>query len=116
MRIETQVVWAFVKQSIIDDIQEMLVRFMSVNVVAKKELRSLIGKLNHAIGLLTVMRPVMDPLWAHWAAASPKRQPGCVWIKQVRTELNLSHTFSQATEQPSSGSSHLMLSTVRVLS
>ena len=32
------------------------------NSVTKKELRSFIGKLNHAIGLLIVMRPLMDPL------------------------------------------------------
>ena len=85
--IERQGVRAFVKQSIVEDIQGMLVQFMSLNVVSNKELHSLIGMLNRAAGLLIVMRPFMDPLWAAWAAASPKRHPGCVWVKQIQTEL-----------------------------
>ena len=60
--IEPQGVRAFIKQSIIDDIQETLIHFLPINVVAKSELRSLIGKLSHAAGLLIVMRPFMDPL------------------------------------------------------
>ena len=66
--IESNGIRAFVKQSIIDDIQYMLRHFTSINVVSKKELRSLIGKLNHAAGLLIVMRPFMDPQWAARAA------------------------------------------------
>ena len=76
-----------------EDIQEILVQFMVVNVVSKNELHSLIGKLNHAAGLLIVMRPLMDPLLAAWAAASPKSYPGCVWVKQIRSVLDWFHSF-----------------------
>ena len=62
--IEKHGVRAFVKQSIVEDIQEMLLQFKAANLVTKKELHSLLGKLNHAAGLLIVMRPFLDPLWA----------------------------------------------------
>ena len=52
---------AFVKQSIVEDIQEMFVLFRASNLVTKKDLRSFIGKLNHAAGLLIVMRPFSGP-------------------------------------------------------
>ena len=93
LRIETHGVRAFVKRSIIDDIQETLIHFLSINVVAKKDLCSLIGKFNHAAGLLLAMRPFMDPLWAAWGGPSLGRQPGCIWINQIRTELEWFHTF-----------------------
>ena len=73
--IEKHGIRVFVKQSIVEDIQEMLVQFRAINVVGKKELHSLIGKLTHAAGLLVVMRPFVDPLWAAWAANSPNRHP-----------------------------------------
>ena len=78
--IEKLGVRAFVKQSIVEDIQGMLIQFRATNVVGEKDIRSLIGKLNHVAGLLIVMRPFMDPLWAAWAAESPNRHPGCVWV------------------------------------
>ena len=47
----------------------------------------MIGKINHASGLLIVLRPFMDPLWAAWGSPSPEDHPGCVWTKQIITEL-----------------------------
>ena len=91
--IESHGVRAFVKQSIVEGIQEMLVQFKAANLVTKKELHSLIGKLNHAAGLLIVMRPFLDPLWAAWSAKSPDRHPGHVWVKQIKIELDWFHSF-----------------------
>ena len=86
---------AFVKQPIIDDIQETLILFLTLNVLAKNKLHSLIGKLNHAAGLLIVMRPFLEPLWAAFGGPSPDQKSGCVWTHQIRIELEWFHTFSQ---------------------
>ena len=55
---------AQIKQSIIDDICGDLKRIAVQNVVSKKELHSLIGKLGHCASLLIIMRPFLEPLWA----------------------------------------------------
>ena len=54
---------AVVKASIIEDILDDLHRFSSLNVISIKELQSLLGKINHAAGLLIVLRPFMEPMW-----------------------------------------------------
>ena len=84
LTIEATGVRAVVKQAIVDDILEDLKRIGSQNITSKKELRSLVGKLGHAAGLLIVMRPFLDPIWAAWAAPSPAGHPGCVWAKSKR--------------------------------
>ena len=91
--IEKEGVRAFVKQTIVEEIQEMLLQIWAANLVTKKELHSLIGKLNHATGLLIVMRPFLDPLWAAWSATSPDRHPSHVWVKQIQIELDWLYTF-----------------------
>ena len=53
-----------VKESIIFDIIDDLQRISRQNVISKKELLSLLGKINHAAGLLIVLRPFMEPMWA----------------------------------------------------
>ena len=32
------------------------------------------------------MRPLVEPMWAAWAADSPGRHPNCVWSLQIDTE------------------------------
>ena len=92
--VEVHGVRVVAKQSIIDDIIDTLTRFVVLTLVPKRELHSIIGKFNHAAGLLIVMRPFLEPLWAALKAASPKDKPGLyLWIKQVQTELRWFHTF-----------------------
>ena len=62
LTIDAKGVTARVKDSITEDILCDLIRFLSVNLISKKELHSLLGKLSHAAGLLIVLRPFMDPL------------------------------------------------------
>ena len=81
------------KQSIIDDIITDLRQIRSQNVTSKKDLRSVLGKLVYAAGLLIVMRPFMEPVWAAWDEDSPERHPNCVWSLQIGTETKLSITF-----------------------
>ena len=60
-----------------------------MNLIPKKELRSLLGKLEHAAGLLIVLRPFLEPLWA--ALASDEKASGAprgtIWRKQIRQSL-----------------------------
>ena len=67
--------------------------FLTLNVLAKGKLHSLTGKLNHAAGLLIVMRPFLEPLWAAFGGPSPDQRPGCVWAQQIRIELEWFHIF-----------------------
>ena len=87
LSIEAQGVRAIVKQSIVDDIIDMVGKFSNFEWIRKKDLHSLLGKLNHAAGLLIVMRPFLEPLWAAWAGTSPAHLPGSVWTKQIKQEL-----------------------------
>ena len=108
--IERHGVRAFVKQSIVEDIQEMLLQFKAASLVTKKELHFLIDKLNHAAGLLIVMRHFLDPLWAAWSAKSPDRHPGHVWVRQTQIEFDWFHSLL-AMAPPSNDSFPLMPST-----
>ena len=93
MSIEAHGVRATVKQTIIDDIIETIEKCSGLEWIGKNELHSLLGKLNHAAGLLTVMRPFLEPLWAAWAGTSPAHLPGSVWAKQIKQELQWFRTF-----------------------
>lgn len=61
--IEPHGVRAFLNQSIMEDIQETLSQLLSLNVLAKTELRSLLGKLDHAAGHATFHGISMGRLW-----------------------------------------------------
>ena len=62
-----------------------------VNVIAVKELQSLLGKLNHAAGLLIIIRPFMEPMWAALAEQSKGKTSGAphntIWAKQIASSL-----------------------------
>ena len=53
---------AQVKQSIIEDIRMSLQEIGAQNVLSKKVLESLAGKINHAAGLLLTLRPFLQQL------------------------------------------------------
>jgi hypothetical protein len=80
---------ANVKESIISDICDDLKRFKGLNLIPKKELHSLVGKLSHAAGLLIIMRPFLEPLWA--ALSSNEKATGApantIWRKQILQSL-----------------------------
>ena len=88
---EAEGVRAVVKESIIEDILEDLGRMRGVNVIAVKELQSLLGKLNHAAGLLIIIRPFMEPMWAALAEQAKGKTSGApyntIWTKQIASSL-----------------------------
>ena len=85
---------ARIKQSIVDDICGDLKRMAAQNVVSKKELHSLIGKLGHCASLLIIMRPFLEPLWAAlYSTGSTDAPVYTVWAKQISNSLQWLHAF-----------------------
>ena len=84
---------AVVKESIIQDILDDLREFGKLNI-PKKRLHSLLGKLNHAAGLLIVIRPFLEPMWVAFTAADVFGAPqNTVWRKQIATSLHWFEAF-----------------------
>ena len=77
------------KESIVSDTCDDLKRIAAKNVTTHRELHSLVGKLNHAAGVLIIMRPFLEPLWAAlYDTRSTKAPSGIVWSKQIWTSLH----------------------------
>ena len=70
---------AAVKVSIVQDIVCTFNAFAKTNVVSHKDLRSFVGKANHAAGLLVVIRPFLHAIWAALSCTS-SAPSNCVWI------------------------------------
>ena len=81
-----------VKDSIIQDILLGLAAMLRTNVISHKNMQSTVGKLNHAAGLLVILRPFMETLWA--ALNKPwTGRPACISRKQVLPALTWFHAF-----------------------
>ena len=80
---------AMVKEVVVADICDDLKRFQTMIIIPKKELHSLVGKLSHAAGLLIIMRPFLEPLWA--ALSCNEKATGAptntIWRKQILQSL-----------------------------
>jgi hypothetical protein len=71
-----------------------LKRSRSVNVIALKDLHSLVGKLSHCAGLLITLRPFLQALWAALFSDQPTGSPpGTVWTKQIAATLQWIDAF-----------------------
>ena len=81
-----------VKASILSDIVLDLRNMIQRNVISHKDLRSTVGKLNHAAGLLVSLRPFMESLWAALNSKLPEK-PGCTWRKQILPALTFFLAF-----------------------
>ena len=86
LEIHTDSITAEIKQSIISDICDDLDKVLRSNLIQRKVLHSLVGKLNHVAGLLVVVRPYLEPLWA--ALYQGARNKATIWTKQVAMELH----------------------------
>jgi len=94
IRSEPNGVRAWVKESLVSDIKLELTRLMAGNVIPMKDLHSLVGKLGHAAGLLIIMRPFLDPLWAALYADDNEGAPrNTIWTKQIIVTLKWFQAF-----------------------
>lgn len=73
-----------VKDTIVEDIKADLTKFLAANVIPNTDLRSAVGRLNHAAGLLIIMRPFMEPLWAASCSTKNGGAPfNYSWTRQI---------------------------------
>ena len=88
LTVEAEGVRAKVKQSIIDDICDDIARLTKQNITTLTELHSLVGKLNHAAGLIIYIRPYLEPLWGALYSDGVSGAPrNTIWTKQIITSL-----------------------------
>ena len=92
---------ARIKAEIVSDICGHLERLLKQNIITLKELHSLIGKLGHCAGLLIVMRPFLEPLWAALYDYKPSSAPvHTIWTKQVSSPLKWFRAFFTEPGKP----------------
>ena len=84
-----------IKQSIIDDIKSDLQKFMKSNVIANDALLTFVSRLNFAAGLLVILRPFLQSLWAALNAKDETTPPGTTWTKRVKHALSWLNAFFQ---------------------
>ena len=66
-----------------------LAKLIKKNITTLVELHSLVGKLNHAAGLLIIIRPFLEPLWAALYSDVLSGAPrNTVWTKQIISSLS----------------------------
>ena len=83
---------ASIKDAIVEDIVAALDRYEHINVVSHKDLRSFVGRTNHAAGLLVTIRPFLHAIWQ--AMASDGTAPrSTIWTKQIDHALRWLRCF-----------------------
>lgn len=81
---ETLGIRVSVKDTIVEDINADLAKFLAANVISSTDLRSSVGRLNHAVGLLIILRPFMEPQWAALYANDNSGAPfNCIRTRQI---------------------------------
>lgn len=77
---------AEVKHTIVEDIVNALRKFDTQNVLSVKDVRSFVGRSNHAAGLLVTLRPFLQSIWA--ALSGPgNAPPNTIWKRQIQHAL-----------------------------
>jgi hypothetical protein len=76
-----------IKEELINDISQQIDNMLSMNLVKKKVLMSLDGKLVHVASLVQTVRPFLTDLRGALYANETSAPPGMVWTKQLRHVL-----------------------------
>ena len=92
IRIVREGVQVEIPEEKITELIEETARMLSKNVVAKKFLRSYIGKTMNIAGIIVMWRPFLMQLWAALYAETDA-PPGCVWLKQIQISLKWIMSF-----------------------
>lgn len=94
IRTEAVGIRACIKEALVSDIKTDLERFIDSSVISLKDLHSLVGKLGHAAGLLIIMRPFLEPLWAAlYANNIGCAPPNTLWTNQIISTLRWFKAF-----------------------
>ena len=95
LEIKTDGIDASAKETIVQDISDAVHKFSQSNILSKKDVRSFVGRANHAAGLLVTLRPFLQSIWASLAS------DGCevhnsIWRKQIQHSLSWLSAFLKA--------------------
>ena len=74
-----------------------LAQHLSTNLISLKALHSFTGKVNHIAGLLVVLRPFLQPLWAALYPGESNAPRGTVWAKQLHPTLKWLESFLEGS-------------------
>lgn len=104
-QLSTKVVWiganlefssegiaASIKASIVEDIVEALDRYEHLHVASHKDIRSFVGRANHAAGLFVTIRPFLHSIWKAMSVDSSGPR-NTVRIKQISHALRWLRVF-----------------------
>lgn len=86
-----------IKDDLFAAAQELLAEVLQTNVVAKKRLRQLIGKLSNIANLLLPWRPFLRPLYGALYGEDSSAPQNCVWTKAIIEPLRWFGHFFQAS-------------------
>ena len=75
------------------ELRGLVQQILSQNVVAKKLLRTCVGKLMAIASVLYVWRPFIQELYVALHETQTQAPSGCVWVKQIRHSLEWMETF-----------------------
>eukprot|EP00971_Amphidinium_carterae_P338836 6476358-Amphidinium_carterae.1 len=85
------------KDQIFNDLKIAIDTALHQNFIKLSLLRTLVGKASFAAGLMPVIRPFLNPLWAalhsKTSSGSSHAPEGTIWTKQVRHCLEWLRTF-----------------------
>ena len=70
----------------IDEMKLLTKDLLSSNVIAKKKLRTYVGKAESMASLLFALRPFVQPLWSA-LYAEVQAPPNCIWTKMIKPAL-----------------------------
>ena len=87
-----------VPESKVVELQQLVQHMLAQNLVAKKLLRTCIGKLMAIASVLYVWRPFIQELYVALHTSQTNAAEGCVWVKQVRHSLEWMATFLSREE------------------
>ena len=86
------------KPALVEDAWQLVKECMASNVVGRKTLRSLAGKVSHIGSLIFALRPFCADLWAAiYSDPSTWAPRGCIWVRQIHHALIWINAFFEAS-------------------
>jgi len=86
------------KPELVEDAWQLTKECLASNVVSRKSLRTLAGKVTHIASLIFVLRAFVSELWAAiYSDATTWAPNGCIWVSQIRMALVWLNAFFEAS-------------------
>ena len=83
-----------VKPELVEDARLMGTATLASNVVPRKDLESLVGKLTHIASIIATLRPFLTDLYAALHCFAPPNAPSnCIWRRQIFPAMSWVRVF-----------------------